>query len=463
MSHLAYYIGGGAALFGVITVLFSVAFRTVVPTNQVHIVQTGRKTTSYGRGQPAGNVYWRIPSWIPMFGVKVTDLPVSVFELSLKDYAAYDVDRLPFQLDIVSFFRIADSNMAAERVKNFDDLQHQMTPILQGASRTILAAATIDQILGQRAMFGQKFTEEVTHQLVQWGVEPVKNIEIMDVRDSQGSSVIANIMAKKKSEIEKESRVAVANNMQAAQTAEIEAKRTVGLATQDAEQQVGERTAQKDQKVGIATQKAKQAIALEAKTTTAAEMDVRQVEQVRQAEITKEVQVVAAEQDKATRIVRADGEKQTLTLEADGKLAATTREATGIELKGAATAKAQELLLLAPVNSQITLAKEIGNNDSYQGYLIRLREIEANQQVGISVGVEQAKALQKAEIKIVSTAGDPGAGLNGIRDLFTIGGAQKLGAIAETLSNNDLGKAARAIITGAPAPAAVDHDDKAAA
>ena len=89
----------------------AVCFRRVVPTNMVHIVQSSKKTVSYG--QTTGNVYYSIPSFVPYFGVVVTELPVSNFSLSLNDYDAYDKERVPFLIDVVAFFRIADTNLAA--------------------------------------------------------------------------------------------------------------------------------------------------------------------------------------------------------------------------------------------------------------------------------------------------------------------------------------------------------------
>ena len=73
-------LAGGIALFAL---LLMVIFRRVVPTNMVHIVQSSKKTTSYGTNRENGNVYYSWPSWVPGFGVTVIELPVSNFDLSL--------------------------------------------------------------------------------------------------------------------------------------------------------------------------------------------------------------------------------------------------------------------------------------------------------------------------------------------------------------------------------------------
>ncbi|HEX2591295.1 MAG TPA: hypothetical protein VHL34_07350 [Rhizomicrobium sp.] len=51
-------------------IICAIAFRTVVSTNYVHIVQRSRKTTSYGRAGEKGNTYYSWPSWVPIIGVR---------------------------------------------------------------------------------------------------------------------------------------------------------------------------------------------------------------------------------------------------------------------------------------------------------------------------------------------------------------------------------------------------------
>ena len=75
--------------------LFALFLRRVVPTNEVHIVQSSKKTTSYGKDTGHGNTYYLIPSWVPIFGVVRVSLPMSVFDLDLQNYEAYDKGRLP--------------------------------------------------------------------------------------------------------------------------------------------------------------------------------------------------------------------------------------------------------------------------------------------------------------------------------------------------------------------------------
>lgn len=448
----------GGIVFAVLAVVFFIMaaiLRRVVPTNMIHIVQSTGKTTLFGKGQTAGNTYYMWPSWVPRFGVVVTTFPESIFQITLKDYEAYDAARLPFVVDITAFFRIENAEIAAHRVASFPELEDQLKSVLQGAVRRVLATNKLEEIMQERGSLGEKFTAEVREQIAEWGVLPVKTIEFMDLRDSAKSQVIFNIMAKEQSRIDKESRIKIAENRQEAETKEIEAKRITDVNRQDAEQQVGERTAQKDQAVGLAREASKQAIQEQAAVTAEKDMAVLKVQQVSQAGIDKEVAIVHAEQqgrereiraeaDKKVQVVTASGDKESTVARAEGQLAAAKLNAEGIEAEGKAKGAAEEAILMAPVNTQITLAKEIGENEGYQTYLITVKQVEAGQ----AVGIEMAKAISNADLKVIANAGDPQSGIAQIGDLFSPAGGTKITGMLAALDQTEEGKAILGRVTG---------------
>ena len=94
------YLGFGSVFFVGLSLLTALFLRRVVPTNEVHIVQSSKSTTSYGKDTGHGNSYYLWPSWIPFLGVTRIILPTSVFSLNLEDYEAYDKGRLPFVIDV---------------------------------------------------------------------------------------------------------------------------------------------------------------------------------------------------------------------------------------------------------------------------------------------------------------------------------------------------------------------------
>ncbi len=420
----------GSIAMGVIavitlTVVVALFLRRVVPTNEVHIVQSTKHTRSYGKDTPNGNTYYEWPFWLPVIGVTKIVMPVSVFDLHLTAYEAYDVGRVPFVVDIVAFFRIADSNVAAQRVESFRELEAQLLSIVQGAVRTILASHDIDKIMLERSVYGEQFTAAVKDQLTSWGVVPVKSIELMDIRDAADNQVVHNIMEKKKSLIEMESRMEVADNIKNAEIAEIDATRERDIRDEQAQQAVGERAAEKVKMVGIANEQASQEIKEQQRITKEKEMAVVQVNDVKRAEITKDMNVVKADEDKQTTILRAEGDLQ-----------AKIKEAEGIKVEGEAQADAERAMQLAPVEAQIVLAKEIGENEGYQTYLLGVENIGAYK----VVGVEQAEALKRSDVKIIANTGDPVSGMDNVMDLFSGKGGTNVAAMLEGLAQSEQGE-----------------------
>ena len=449
---------GIVAVVIALCIVIPLFFRRVVETNEVHIVQSSNKTVSYGKDTGNGNTYYEFPSWVPIFGITKIVLPVSVFAIKIDDYEAYDLGRLPFVVDITAFFRIEDSNLAAQRVESFEDLQIQLTNIIQGSIRSILSSRALEDILQIRSELGDDFTKAVKIQLQSWGIEPVKNIELMDIRDSSGSKVIFNIMEKKKSEIEKESRIEVANNLKLAQIAEIEAVQATEVKQQDANKIVGLKTVENEREVAISKELANQLIKDQEKITKEKEMEVVRVKDVKEAEIKKQVEIVRAEQDqrkieidaearknakikdaeaiKENQILVAQGDKEKQFLAAAALLEMKDKEAQGTLKIGSAEAEALRLKELAPVNAQIELAREIGENEGYQTYLISIKQIEANRDIGL----EQAKALSNADLKIIANEGNVASGVNKIGDVLSSKGGTNLASMLEGLNQSEIGK-----------------------
>lgn len=489
MEQISFYVPIIIAVVVVLCLLLTarwiLSLRRVVKPSEVHVVRCGKVTRIYGATSGltrehenaddafSGNVYYNWPSWLPIIGVDVSVLPLSIFDINLQSYEAYDKDRLPFIVDIKAFFRISDYKQAASRISDNRTLREHLQGIVQGAVRSILAQQILDNIMSERSTYGDKFTAEVKEQLKHWGVEAVKNIELMDIRDADGEEVISNIMKKKKSEIEKESRITVAKNRQEAQEAEINAEQEVSIKKQASMEAIGKREAEREKAVGITQESSRQAVQEQAKITKEKEMEVKKVEIIRQAEIEKERVIVNANAAKEQREIdakaevlvaaqkkdaqRTEAEARVLvaeqakiaaehdanaiyvrkTKEAAANLVAAQNEAQGIEAKGLAEATAKEKAGLADVQPQIALAREIGENQGYQTYLIEIKRVEASQ----AIGVEQAKNLGNAQIKIIANSGSSiSEGVDNVRQLFSAKGGQVLGAALEALSGSEIGE-----------------------
>jgi flotillin len=453
---------GIPGLISIIVFFYILSLRRIVPTNVVHIVQRGDKTVSYGVGK-GSNVYYEFPRWIPKIGVMVRVLPVSNFDIDLAKYSAYDKDRVPFVVDVKAFFHISDTNKAAEKVESFIELKGQLENVVQGAVRSILAKSKLEEIMEERSLFGVQFTEAVNADLANWGVASIKNIELMDVRDAEGSSVIGQIMAKRMSAIDMESRTEVAKNTKLAEQAELTARQEIDVTKAETEKIAGEAQAKSIQaigiakaeatkKAGIAEQQSISDIAQAERATAEQQMEVLKVQQVKQAEIDKEKEIIQAEMSKRKVEIQAEAEKFQVEMDAVAKLEAQKKDAQGIQAvgeaeakviaaKGTSEAEAEKAKQLASVIAQTELAKEIGENQGYQDYLIRVKTVDKEQIVEVAKAESLAKALQSADLKILANSGDVQSGMNKFSDILSAKGGSQINGLLESLKQTEEGKA----------------------
>jgi flotillin len=448
------------SVIGVLALIYVLSLRRIVPTNVVHIVQRGEKTVSYGIGKGT-NVYYEFPSWIPKLGVVVRVLPVSNFDIDLFKYSAYDKDRVPFVVDVKAFFHISDTNKAAEKVESFEEMKQQLVNVVQGAVRSILAKSKLEEIMEERSIFGDKFTENVKADLQNWGVEPIKNIELMDVRDADGSNVIHQIMAKRISAIDMESRSEVAKNRQAAEQAELEAEQSINVTRAETDriaeeasaksmQAIGIAKAEAKMKAGIADQEAVTEIAKAERNTAEQKMEVVKVNAIRQAEIDKDSAIINQEKIKRQTEIEAEATKFQIETEAAAKLNARTKEAEAIKIvgqseaevikaKGMSEAESKKQMELANVTAQTTLAEKIGENESYQSYLIKIREIEVTGEVNKVQYTSLSTALNGADLKLLVNSGDVHSGLNRFSDILSSKGGAATNGLIEGLKQTPAG------------------------
>jgi flotillin len=473
---------GIPSLILVVVVLYVLSLRRIVPTNVVHIVQRGNQTVSYGT-KKSSNVYYEWPGWLPKLGVTVRVLPVSNFDVDLRRYEAYDKDRVPFVVDVKAFFHIADTNVAAEKVESFEELRAQLENVVQGAVRSILAKSKLEEIMEERSVFGKQFTEAVNTDLKNWGVEAIKSIELMDVRDADNSQVIHEIMAKRMSAISMESRTEVAKNTKLAEQAELIARQEIDVTKAETERIAGEAQAKSIQaigiakaeatkKAGIAEQQSVSDIAQAERATAEQQMEVVKVNQVKQAEIDKEKEIIQAEMIKRKIEIKAEADKFAVETEAAAKLEAQKKDALGVQAVGEAEAKviaakgmseaeAEKARQLASVIAQTELAKEIGENQGYQDYLIRVKTVDKEQIVEVAKAESMAKALQSADLKILANSGDVQSGMNKFSDILSAKGGSQINGLLESLKQTEEGAALLGLLKNLnPMSGLTDSDKK---
>jgi flotillin len=151
----------------------------------------------------------------------------------------------------------------------------------------------------------------------------------------------------------------------------------------------------------------------------------------------RDVAVVKAEQDQKVQVVKAEADKETTIRIAAGNLQATLNDAEGVTALGVAKAAAEKAMLMAPVDAQITLATEIGENEGYQAYLVQVEQIKAGQ----AVGIEMAGALRDADLKIIANSGDVQAGVTNLAGILSPAGGTSIAGMMAALSQLPEGKA----------------------
>jgi flotillin len=123
-------------------------------------------------------------------------------------------------------------------------------------------------------------------------------------------------------------------------------------------------------------------------------------------------------------------------------------QAEVIKAKGLSEAEAKKQMELANVTAQTTLAQEIGNNDSYQNYLVKIREIEISGEVNKVQYESLAKALNGADLKLLVNSGDVHSGLNSFSDLLSSKGGSAANGLLETLKDTAAGAGIVSLLEG---------------
>lgn len=259
----------------------------------------------------------------------------------------------------------------------------------------------------------------------------------MDIRDSGNSNsrVISNIMLRKTSEIERVSRMEVAENEKQAKIKEIETRREAELSNKDAEKAIWEREAIKQQAVGIAQEQARQKIQEEAKVTREKDMAVIKIEEVNRAEIEKEKAIIEAEKNRRQMEILAEAELVKTKKDAEGNYETMKKNADGIKAEGIAQADARKLIEVAAIAWQIELAEKIAQSKEYMDYLQTIEAIKAWE----NVGKAKAEALKDADLKVIANTWDISSGVNNIMDLLSSKWGTAIGGMLESLKNTEVG------------------------
>lgn len=446
-------------IIGTIIIVILINLRRVVPTNEVHIVQRKSSSTVHGRWFKWSNVYISWPSWVPMFWVDVRKLPLSIFTLQLEWYKAYDSWKVPFMVDITAFFVIKDPEVAAQKIFNISELKTQLNEILKWVVRKTLASKDIIEIMESRVEIKDEFYNEVFSAVKDWWVD-LKNVEFMDIRDpgDETSKVISNIMQKKRSQIESESQIEVAENQKnaiiekenkdseararaaeaksKADIVEYDSRREADLKRIENERMTENLEIEKEKVLSMQKEEAKQKLYESTKITREKELAIRQLEEEKRAEINKNIELIKADEQRQKALIEAESESKTIEMDAEANKKKVELEAQAeksrIESIWLAEAKKIDYMWSAEAKNKTEMAKAL-NEFSPEALNFMIKEIEAK--LTEVVDLEKAKALSKADIKVISTWENGWSWVKNFMDLFSANWWANIWAMVENFKN----------------------------
>lgn len=376
--------------------LFFISTYKVIGSNEAHVVVimgSGRRIYSpvpSSNGEvKAKTAYFFIP-----FLMKRYIMPLTNVKLDIQDIELNDNLMAPFECDVATWLHIADPVKAAERLdfttNVFQGLHQDLVPIVQAIARAAAMKQEILDILRDRKTFATGVSTEVDVVLKEWGVELV-NLEVNDIRDTDGSSIITNYESIRKAQVQSVARIEIATRDREAVEQEQDNKQKAAVATATAERTFTLAQTEKDAAIGIALQQKDQSIAVAEKETNATKVEAFRVAQVGSADVKRQATITEAEG--AGEAIRITGEKQAAVVALTGK---ATAEA--IEAKGLAEAKAKDAMAEA--------LKKF--NDAG----ISLEQIRANVEIQKAFAVAYEAIASNAEIKVVT--GGEGANILGL-------------------------------------------------
>jgi len=418
-------------IFALILIAVLAHLYTIVPADYADVViQKGRMRvfSPHREYNPMGkSAYFRIPSWffIGGLGMTVHRIPLRILAIDVPNFLSFDKDRARFLCDIIAYIAVKDPVEAAKRFAgNLNELSLQIGKIVQATTRDVCTKSTVKEIINDRAMIIRMIDQPLKDTIKYWGID-LKDIELVDFKDpteaeygeTEPPHVIRDISSIIETQIHSEARQKNAEQIKAARLKEAEADETASIREIQRQEEVSKRVQLKDKMV-----------AEQERLARLQQLEVTRVEQVRTAEIQKEKAVVQAEQTRAVEEIN----KQKKLLEGQGDNLMLTEKAKG----EAAIIREQ---LLAEAEGKMKLQEALTRfDDSAIRALTAEKMIEMNR----AIGVEGAKALSNAELRVFAGGGAGQAGFDVGRMLEAIGVSSQ-GSMSSVLNRlarpNDLG------------------------
>lgn len=342
----------------------------IVPVNEAHIriLQNSKTIFSARQGKSA---YWVVP-----FITKLHKLPLCNLSIPVNDIKLNDKNMAKFVCDIACFININNIDLAVERLIltdtekelgfDFTKLSEDLHAIMESVGRTVTTKQTILDIYMNRSMLDQAITKEVELVFPKWGIELV-DLELKDIKDASGSTIIADIERKVAAEIKRDAEIRVATTVKEAE-----------LIKAESEEIYRKRQIEKDKQIGIAEQYKNQEIADKEK-----EANITKIEAIRKLEVGH------AEIEKQKIEQLALGQRIKFTVEAEG-------QANQIQSVGKAEADIIRIKKEADAAGTLKLAEAL---KEFNDVAINVKILDIQKEIMIAKFNALAQAVQKADVK----------------------------------------------------------------
>jgi len=273
---------------------------------------------------------------------------------------------------------------------------------MESVGRTTAAKQKILDIYKDRSKLDEAVTQEVQNIFPRWGLELV-DLEIKDLKDAEGSTIISDIEKKSAAQISADARVKRAEENKRASIAESEAEKETALKIAENEEKWKKREIQKEQEIAIAIQEKNLKEAEQKAKANEKLVEANRKLELGNAEVAKDRQKINSEAFKiqveieaeASRIktekaAEAEAKRVSITAKADAEKTKITGEAEGLSIKARKLAEAEGVEKLAEAQKKY--------NDS----ALKLEQIKADMNVQIEYAKAQAKAFERADVKIIA-------------------------------------------------------------
>lgn len=342
----------------------------IVPVNEAHIRILQNSKTVFSARQKR-SAYWVVP-----FITKLHKLPLCNLAIPVNDIKLNDKNMAKFVCDIACFININNIDLAVERLIltdtekelgfDFTKLSEDLHAIMESVGRTVTTKQTILDIYMNRSMLDQAITKEVELVFPKWGIELV-DLELKDIKDAPGSTIIADIERKVAAEIKRDAEIRVATTVKEAE-----------LIKAESEEIYRKRQIEKDREIGIAEQNKNQEVADKEK-----EANITRIEAMRKLEVGH------AEIEKQKMEQLAMGQKLKYTIEAEG-------QANQIQNVGKAEANIIQIKKEADAAGTLKLAEAL---KQFNDVAINVKILDIQKEIMIAKFSALAQAIQKADVK----------------------------------------------------------------